>query len=479
MAKPKDKQKLPAIPVPVLDDETLFDDYKVEVNRWDFVTNYHKTKKATILCMHLKGKAKRATLDIEQSNLRKPDGVKFLLNYLESVFHPDADSKRFQIYQRMRDLNRSPGKSVYDFILEYEALYQKFKKEKMEVDHTTAAFDLLESCNLEKQHRDLVRATLPNDISYDSMKATLLKIFGTEGLKEKTDEQVFYGAPSTSASSYESSQPTLQSSSRPYNRMIQKYIPRSRYGKRKREHSSERYQNSSASRWNSDRSYNSGGSRWNSEKYRRLENSKDKETVRVNSLGKDGKPTTCTICKAITHWMRNCPEKDKILVRPTEEQKWNDEKSNFTMFLGCTNTDNKESTTNLVKEAKDHAILDSGCITTVCGEAWLRDYITSLPKSLSSQIKVKPSNQSFTFGDGRKILSSRSINLPCWVGGIRGSVTTDVVDCNIPLLLSTDSMTAINLVLTFKGLEATVLQNNIPVKIKRTSSGHLALPIGL
>ena len=41
-------------------------------------------------------------------------------------------------------------------------------------------------------------------------------------------------------------------------------------------------------------------------------------------------------------------------------------------------------------------------------------------------MKEKTSNQTFTFGNGRTFVSLKKVTLPCWLGGVRGEVTTDV-----------------------------------------------------
>ena len=132
------------------------------------------------------------------------------------------------------------------------------------------------------------------------------------------------------------------------------------------------------------------------------------------------------------------------------------DKVQFTMFVGCTSSNEIQNLNNLVNESKDCAIVDSGCVTTVCGNPWADTFIDSLSPELRSQIEVQPSNQTFTFGDGKTYTSKRKIKLPCWLGGLRGEFYTDVIDCNIPLLLSRKSMKAIDAVLHFKKEEMTI-----------------------
>ena len=65
------------------------------------------------------------------------------------------------------------------------------------------------------------------------------------------------------------------------------------------------------------------------------------------------------------------------------------------------------------------------------------------------------------------------------MGGVEGQLTTDVVDCNIPLLLSKRSMKSVGMILDFKNDKATVGKERRDIKLKITKSGHYALPLSL
>ena len=65
------------------------------------------------------------------------------------------------------------------------------------------------------------------------------------------------------------------------------------------------------------------------------------------------------------------------------------------------------------------------------------------------------------------------------MGGSSGELTTYVVGCNIPLLLSRKSMKAISMILDFKKDTATVGGSKRDIELRTTTSGHYALPIRL
>ena len=96
------------------------------------------------------------------------------------------------------------------------------------------------------------------------------------------------------------------------------------------------------------------------------------------------------------------------------------------MFVGCARDGVNDKLQSFVNETENCAVLDSGCSNTVCGEDWLRKYISNLSDYEQSLVKEKTSNQTFAFGDGRTFVSLKKATLPCWLGGVRGEVITDV-----------------------------------------------------
>ena len=80
--------------------------------------------------------------------------------------------------------------------------------------------------------------------------------------------------------------------------------------------------------------------------------------------------------------------------------------------------------------------MDTGCSTTVCGIEWLDEYVSKLAHFQRSCITEEHSDASFTFGDGNFFKSLKRVNMPCYIGGENANITTDVIQCNIPMLMS-------------------------------------------
>ena len=86
-------------------------------------------------------------------------------------------------------------------------------------------------------------------------------------------------------------------------------------------------------------------------------------------------------------------------------------------------------------------------------------------------------SSSYTFGDGVTVSSLKRVILPCFIGEMRANVTTDVVDCNIPLLMSKRSMKKARMCLDFES--DTVKISDKVIQLRSSMSGHYLLPISL
>ena len=154
-----------------------------------------------------------------------------------------------------------------------------------------------------------------------------------------------------------------------------------------------------------------------------------------------------------------------------------DRKFMYNYFMVYMGGDDEGELKTLMDECRGYAVLDCGCPHTVCGEKWIKDYIDNLSESDRKDIEITKSNQSFTFGDGRGIRSKRKMKIPVWMGGIQGTLTTDVVEAEIPLLLSINVMERAKMVLDFAREEIKV--HGKYIRVKKMRSGHYAMPLSM
>ena len=136
------------------------------------------------------------------------------------------------------------------------------------------------------------------------------------------------------------------------------------------------------------------------------------------------------------------------------------------------NIDNEE-TKVFVGETLNSAVLDSGCSQTVCGKNWLSYFQKSLDED--TKIAEKASKSTFKFGNGGPVQSIKKVSLPAMIGKQKIDLETDVVDTDIPLLLSKSAMKKSSTVIDFD--KDTAVMFGEKQKLIKTTSGHYAIPL--
>ena len=430
---------------PRLNDEEKYESWKRDVKIWCELTTLEKPKHAMAIHLSLSGKARIATSELSLDDLKLPNAVDLILTKLDDVFLPDQSRRQFSAFKKLYGLRRTSEKGIKDFIVEFDHVYYEFVLQGMELPDSVMAFMLLASCNFDENAIQLVMSAVPI-VSYENMKAAIRRIF--EGSIKMNNSE---GTQDVVVKS----EPTLVADSAESDVLYNRSYGRSRSGNR--------------------RPYNRGGSRNRGYSYR--------GNRQLNPTTAVGEVTRCVVCDSKMHWARECPHsyenaEKKNSDSSSNEQEKEHRETNFVMSVYTTNTNSSNGKmSKLLKDSQGCAILDSGCITTVCGKEWFDSYTSQLSDYQKSFLKEEPSESTFTFGDGKSVQSLKRVSLPCSVAGFEVDIVTDVVECSIPLLLSKTSMKKAEMKLDFKN--DIVYIKNKPVKLNCTSSGHYALPLTL
>ena len=129
----------------------------------------------------------------------------------------------------------------------------------------------------------------------------------------------------------------------------------------------------------------------------------------------------------------------------------------------------------LVGETLGYAVVDTGCPYTVSGEIWFNSYINSLSRRDRLSVSMKESHKKFRFGNSELYKSKFHATIPIYVGQSRYHLGVDVVVCNIPLLLSRETLQRGKAKIDIGA--ATILFLGITIPLLISSTGHLCLPL--
>ena len=441
----------PAMDIPILEkDGSNYNNYKHRLGIWCLVSGEPQEDQAFLIQSKLGEKAFDITKGIDHNLLKSDGGVDALIQKLDEFYIPDKLLYGRQWCDKYRDLKRRDDESVIEYIQRFLNVYEDFKKFNADVDYPDhiLAWDLIRSLNLSMDDEKIVTAQMKYPPTSQDLIGILKRVFTNKKVDKPESDYSNNKASDIFLSKSRNNLEVDQEHNYPHSSLYAKNNRRPTYRPPRRG----RYLDRNVP-------YN---------RYNDIRNSKGQ---RQNIAGPDGKIRTCSFCNSEWHFLKDCTELHKIKNK-------NNSKANFSLisFVGCANKNN-DKMKDLLDETKGYALLDSGCSNTVAGEKWIENFIENLSAEEKTDIKIEPSNESFTFGDGITKPALRRVTFPCWVGGESGEITADVVDSKIPLLLSRRSMSRANMTIDFAKHTATI--NGRVIKLKRTRSGHYGLPISL
>ena len=114
--------------------------------------------------------------------------------------------------------------------------------------------------------------------------------------------------------------------------------------------------------------------------------------------------------------------------------------------------------------------MDSGCTKTLCGS-----FKNSLDEKDQANVVYEPSIRTFKFGDSKVIKSTHKAYIPAYIGNRKVHIETEVVDKELPLLLSKEAMKKARMMIDFTNDSAQIFGFQINLEI--TSSGHYTIPL--
>ena len=187
---------------------------------------------------------------------------------------------------------------------------------------------------------------------------------------------------------------------------------------------------------------------------------------RLNPLDSEGNVSRCNICDSKFHWARKCPD-----AYENQSQHSREKTEKISLFQSPNHDANDMRV--FVGETLSCAVLDSGCTQTVCGRKWLECYRDSL--SNEDIVEEKPSTVAFKFGSGKPVTSTKRTVILAVIGSKEVNLETDMIDVDIPLLMSKSAMKKAETVQNFNEDCVTMFGEQQP--LLKTSSGHYATPI--
>ena len=262
-----------------------------------------------------------------------------------------------------------------DYVLEFEKLYNRIYQKEMTLPPAVLAFKLLDGAKLNHCDCQLVLTGIyytNRETLFEQMKKAFHKFHGKQVIPSSSDLPAAIKVE-TALSNEQEAYYSKMSQYRKYNQNYSQQF-------RQPQLSNQQY-------------YKPMPYHPNTQNQSEKQSYTPKPEPQTNPKGFNKKPLKCNISESVLHLMRDCPHKN----HPNG--------ANIILYTGTRKTE----ACLLTSEARNSAMLDSGCTSTVAGKLWIDCYLQSLSNDDLSQVVWEESNKIFKFGGGETKQSMETI----------------------------------------------------------------------
>ena len=434
------------IELPIYKYDKSYEQYKKELSAWRLVTDLKPEKQGIVVALSLPEEdglkiREKVFEEIKLADLNVEGGLDTLIDFLDKQLGKDELENALERFEDFEDYSRHSDESISQYIANFDQKYSRIRSQNINLPSEILAFKLLRRAGISREEKLLVLTGMDYSQKvnlFEQAKKSLKKFVGEGGAG---------GGSSLGTLPAIKIEPAFITNSGSSGRGI-------RGGDKGQR---------GLSGWRGFR----GRGRGDASTYVKGE----RHDRPMNPLGRDGQVMTCKCCGSFRHFLRDCPDSWENSRRGNIGI-GNQSEEHAILFTGCS----REDFAVLISEAYNCAVLDSACSSTVCGTAWLETYLDTLPEAERRTVRRQDSNKVFKFGGGTKLSSMGEYILPALLVGNKVQIRTDVVESDIPLLLSRRAMKVAKVKLDIENDAAVIMGK--PVSLNLTSCGHYSVPLG-
>lgn len=455
------------VDAPKLNDYESYEQFREVVEMWDLTSDHAPKKRGSLLALALPNKSKQFGDSIQTSLFKKikpavlaqaENGVTQILEFLDDLLGQDDFTKEINAFEKMWLLRKKVGQSIQEYVKEFELRINECKINNCEFTDKCTAFVLLLAAGLTHTQYELIKGTV--DLSEKG------KVFQNVKNKMLT--------------------------------MLTNSIGNVVVGNPKPEQFDEAFyaEHEQAFLAWSKKKNNYKGKSWGNNYNNNSTASYQKQSSDTNPRDKEGRIYKCRICDSYKHLAKQCPhnfknknpsqfsnykgkgqmymaqeendEKDKGNVTEPESDEEEREKVYFTT--------NEKEMSKFTAEALNSAALDTCCTKSLAGQKWIDIFLKSVPEHLVKDVKGPfTSKTTFEFGNQSLMKAGKAYKIPVIIGEDYHQIEIDIIDSDIPLLLSKDHMKQMGIALDMGNDTATI--NGKQLEVNTTSAGHFIVSL--
>ena len=467
---------------PILDNNTNYESWLKDLKVWELYTNTELKKRGPRLYLCLKGKAREIVRDLDINIIGADNGVELIVKALDGHYSKDKVQRAYMALENFERFRRSSNMEMNEYVTQFEHLNTKIKEHDMALPDGILAYKLLHHANLGEMQISLIKATM-KELTYKEIKSKMVTIH-----QDITNNSTIKTEPSIKVEGtyYASNENETYYTNR--GRARGRGF-RGRNGNRGQGSFRGDYKsmNQSTGRGQYNSQYKQRGQNWQG-------NSGRNRARSLNPPDESGETSRCAICQSIFHWARECPDayenQNNSLHVSSEDMKNKDgekeqvKQTRFPLFMSSeesirlftTDTTDEESEMNiLLGECLSTAIIDSGAPETVSGKTWVKEFINTLSEEEQKEVQRCPATKRYKFGNSKAVEALERVKLPMTIAKENILLTVDVVDVDVPLLISKKTLKDAGAVINFH--DDTITMFGRKETLLESQSGHYHIPV--
>ncbi|KAL5255720.1 hypothetical protein ACHWQZ_G011070 [Mnemiopsis leidyi] len=462
--------------IPMLDDGTDYSTWKKKVDIWKLGTNAKPGQQAAKLIMNMRGKPQEVAINIETSKIGCDTGVDNLIAELDKLYKKDVTQSLFKAIDSFERYRRNKEDNIDSYISEFQRRYKslvQLQKGKELYDDVILAYRLLNQANLNEDQMRLVRATCAAKLTFESMQEQLKRTFGDSIL----DVQKPTAHPFKTSEDFNVKQEVF------YTKYPDQTISEEPEYDDGSEDNGGIYW-TSQHRMKRGKPFHHNNPRYNPYAGRREGPYLQRGSKRPNYMDYRGKRSpekrTCFICKQTGHLCAHCPN-NKFLGAENQKNKSVEnqrERNVFALYSSDFSLpDSEEEVIFLTGQSTNKALIDTGASATVCGKEWYSVFENSLCPEERESIQEEKTEKIFRFGDGNPVKAISLKTIPIRICDKDMFLRTFVVENDIPLLLSKQTMMKMGMIIDMQNMIVSIKDSETSDQLECTDSGHVTIQI--
>ena len=505
-----------------------YETYEKDLKRWALLTSVDVKKQALMVVHYLDGDPSgikdKIDAELEDEKLQCNEGINNLLEFFKKIYQKDSLADGFNKYISFGKLRRSPNTSIQEFIPEWNSAYKKAVNVGCSLSDKVLAFMLLDAANLSNIEKNLVLTGVKYEEAnlLDQMEKALRKFVGRSVLSgevERVEDSTFLTADNVEKVLFnkgwvKKKEKKKREAGDPPGAHTRKKNWTGKDGKVAKcfkcrcEHEEDCDCPCTfhlASQCNNKKEKADLGFfiQTNGPTLSMNQEGGYDEDIALFSLTFDRNEETSAEIFQVSEWEGGgtMNEMEGIDIFTSISQSEGSYVSPFPVqpegsyvspspvqpegnYASC---EDDEELTLLVEncledlclavgEARNIALIDSACPTTVAGIEWIRSFAYCLPDYQRKQLNIEKSSRVYKFGGGEKRHSKGVVLLPCKLdNSLNVLVRTEIIEAGLPLLIGNTTLKKGLAVLNFG--RNTLELGGKKLNLTQTQSGHYSMNV--